>query len=221
MPIQPLSSLIFCARLACSPATPLAPKQRLRPGIAALLAVLVASTAGCGADAMDPSDEWAAAPLGSTAQALKEAGCATTSPTAVLTGGAEFQSPTEYSQAGCYKAQVVDIPDLAIGGNVRVRFTDTAGSTQSVCQAQWLGATFYAQINGVFEQLNYLSDRAVWSDVEGCLPPDFGFALDPIAYGLDHDEVEGLSGVRIAASARTSSSSAAQTRSLSVYYVNP
>jgi hypothetical protein len=170
---------------------------------------------------VDPSDELAAAPLGSAQQELKEAGCATTSPTAVLTGGAEFQSPTEYSQAGCYKAQVVDIPDLAIGGSVRVRFRGTGGSTRSVCETQWLGATFYAQIDGVFRELNYLSDHGVWSDVEGCLRPDFGFTLDPIAYGMDRDEVEGLSGVRIAASARMSSSSASQTRSLSVNYVNP
>jgi hypothetical protein len=221
MPIQPQVSPAFCALLARSPAAALAPRQQFRPGIAVLVAVLVASTAGCGADAMDPSDGLAAAPLGSTAQALGEASCATTSPTAVLTGGAEFQSPTGYSQAGCFKAQVVDIPDLAIGGSVNVRFRGTGGSTRSICETQWLGATFYAQIDGVFEQLDFVSARGSWTDAEGCTRPESNFNLDPLSYGLSSDEVEGLSGARVAASARMSSSSAAQTRALSVNYANP
>ena len=160
MRIQQLS-LVFSARRAHPRATPLAPRQRFSPDIVALLAVLVVSTAGCGGSATDPSDEWAAA------QALGEAGCATTSPVAVLTGGAEFQSPTGYSQPGCFKAQVVDIPDLAINGTVSVRFRGSPGSTQSACETQWLGANFYARIDGVFQELDFTSARGTWSDAEG------------------------------------------------------
>jgi hypothetical protein len=220
MQIKQFSPMFF-ARRPYPRITPLAPMPQLGPGIAALLAVLVASTVGCGASAGDPSGELPAAALGSTEQALTEAGCATTSPTVVLTGGAGFQSPTGYSQPGCFKAQVIDIPDLAIGGSVSVRFRGTGGSTPSVCETQWLGASFYAQIDGVFELLDFVSARGSWSDAEGCIRPESGFTLDPISYGLSRDEVESLSGVRIAASARTSSSSAAGTRSLSINYANP
>ena len=139
----------------------------------------------------------------------------------MLTGGAEFQSATGYSQPGCFKAQVVDIPDLALNGSVNVRFRGSPGSTQSACETQWLGATFYAHLEGAFQQLDFVSARGSWSDAEGCTRPEFSFTLDPISYGLSRDEVESFAGVRIAASARTSSSSAAGTRSLSVTYANP
>jgi hypothetical protein len=66
-----------------------------------------------------------------------------------------------------------------------------------------------------------VSARGTWSDAEGCTRPELSFTLNPRVYGLDRDEIESYSGVRIAASARTSSSSAAGTRSLSVTYANP
>jgi hypothetical protein len=184
-----------------------------------LIPLPAVSVLGCGAPDRESGAGVAEVPTpGMLEQSLGETSCATAAPTRVLTGGASYQSPITYSAPGCFKAVVVDVPDITFNDTVTARMTSASAPDEATCERLWLGSNFYVSFGEGFEKFGFASDRGLWA-FGACLLPSVTFELNAIALGLNRDEVEAMDGIRITASARVERTQAARTRPLEVSYL--
>ncbi|MFZ5895427.1 MAG: hypothetical protein ACOY0T_30505 [Myxococcota bacterium] len=159
--------------------------------------------------------------------------CASSWANAQGSGRFRYTSPRTYGQASCGKGVVVDWD--AVGGvagapnggsgaaagtssggsfggaannTVQIDWADNPLTTQTACEAAWLGAYHFSEdVNGNWVATDFSSDRGDWTG-SACVRPHVAFSnIAPRA--------------RIAASARTAQTSSAPTRILTMVFAPP
>jgi hypothetical protein len=142
-----------------------------------------------------------------TALEIGEPSCATASTDRSVTGEIFLTlSPTTYSNPACYKAWVLGISDFGRFATVFVNWV-TPPTTQSECEAAYVRADLYRDVNGTFEKIDQHSADGRWNGQCSV----FTAVQAPAAAGT----------YKLAATGRTTSSSSAPTRRLRVWSQGP
>lgn len=181
--------------------------------IAALGIAVATGSAGCGGMDAGPSTD---NEIGTTTPAIGEPSCATIASDATYSHGILFTSPTTYNRAGCFKAAVVDVFDYGpqIGGGFTgatiVRWNAPLPTTQSACQALWLGSQLYLGSDGLWIKIDSRSANGVWSG-GSCLKPSMFYSENVMP-------TDGAA-FRITASGRTAQTGGAATRQIEIFSV--
>jgi hypothetical protein len=182
-----------------------------------------ATMCGCG---LAPGDPGGAQQLGTASEALGETTCFTTAAYDVkaCTGCPTTQpigwtSPQTYSHPDCYKAVIADVLNYSPiysgpgdeSGGIYVSWADAIPTTQSACVSAWIHADLYVS-GGT--KIGSKSAVGQWFPagffVAHCAPPSVSFTTEIPLFS-------GYTGIyRTVASARTSSSSSAPTRTVRI-----
>lgn len=197
---------------------------KLKGGLARRAAWLLAIGTGsilvinaCG-DPLAPGDlESTQGPLGQS--------CMNATPAKVFNFGAQVFSPVTYNPADCYKGYVVQVNNLmrgtgGTGGGIpQVSFGTNGGiGGQTACESSFVsGYVFEQQSDGSYVTQDALSAHGSWVPLSGS-GGITGRCDTPTVTSLNLSEGRTY---KFAATARTSSSSSAPTRSVSVNTGHP
>jgi hypothetical protein len=100
---------------------------------------------GCAAPEVDDDQESVAADQ----EAFGETACGTVTADSVITHGGAFTSATTYSNASCFKSQIIDVMSLSNsyptqpGAGVAQTWNDTTPTTQAACEAAVMEVDMY------------------------------------------------------------------------------
>jgi hypothetical protein len=151
--------------------------------------------------------------------------CAAASATAMFVGGANYTSPQTYDTTNCYKAVVIDIDKYSADflgnygsgrpGGTYINWKDAVPVTQSACNDSWVRADLFHWLNNTWIYDYPKDSHGTWISGDlftGCFLPETSFTSIDLQAGNTY---------RIAATARTSATSSAPTRIVSVISQKP
>jgi hypothetical protein len=179
---------------------------------------------GCGANVDAPVTEEEL--LGSAEQAIGEAACLEVTPTATITDGGLFRSATQYTIPGCEEAVVVEVAPFEFRGQITLRDVGAAPTNSGQCENLGMVAEFFGLLQepgdpDEFMKLHADSRTGDFPPGGPCVLPRIDFNINPLVLGLNRDEIETMTRIRVVMRAGANILPGSATRPIEIAYTDP
>lgn len=180
--------------------------------------------AGCGASVDAPMTEEEL--LGSAHQAIGEAACLVAPPTATITDGGLFRTAAQYTIPGCQEAVVVEVAPFEFRGQISLRDVGATPTNAAQCENLGMVAEFFGLLQNPgdpdeFMDLHTDSRTGDFPPGGPCVRPRIDFNINPIVLGLNRDEFETMTRIRVVMRAGANILPGSATRPIEIAYEDP